>query len=405
MLIYMGLSYIFMILYDCNTLSEYKPSTLIFSEVLSIISCNILVYLVVIIPAAAIGFMPIRPILYLTIADILIIIIWVIVVNIVVKKLFPPKELLLISTESNCDELIYKFLNKSDRYIIKEKIIYSDEKINEIYDKSYIYNDILIGDVTSEIRNDIIKHCFNNSRNIYVIPKISDILLKYSEDLLILDTPIFLSSNFGLSLEIKIVKRLIDIVISLFVLLIFLPVWVIIALLIKLEDGGPVFYTQERVTINKKLFNILKFRSMKVSNDNNVLPTLNDDDRITKIGKFIRKYHIDEVPQFLNVLRGDMSIVGPRPERKEHVDLYSKEIVEFEYRYKVKAGLTGLAQIYGKYNTHAIDKLKLDLVYIKKCSVMFDLELIMRTLRVLIIKDNTEGFDIKTQEYIKNNAK
>ena len=405
MLIYMGLSYIFMILYDCNTLSEYKPATLIFSESLSIISCNVIVYLVVIIPAAALGFMPIRPIIYLTIIDIMVIIIWVIYVCSLFKKIFPPIELLLISSKPNCDELAYKFLKRSDRYVIKEKINYSDDILNKIYEKCKLYSDILIGDVTSEIRNDIIKHCFNNSRNIYVIPKISDILLKYSDDLLILDTPMFLSTNFGLSFEIKIVKRIIDVILSLLVIVLFLPIWILIAIFIKLEDGGPILFIQERVTINKELFNILKFRSMKVSNNNEVLPTLKEDDRITKIGKFIRKYHIDEVPQFINVLMGDMSIVGPRPERKEHVELYSKEVVEFDYRYKVKAGLTGLAQIYGKYNTSAIDKLKLDLIYIKKCSVMFDLELIMRTLRVLIIKDNTEGFDNKTQEYIKNNAK
>ena len=144
---------------------------------------------------------------------------------------------------------------------------------------------------------------------------------------------------------------------------------------------------------------------MKVSNSNEVIPTIENDDRITRIGKIIRKYHIDEIPQLINVLVGDMSLVGPRPERKEHVDLYTKEIAEFEYRSKVKAGLTGLAQIYGKYNTSAIDKLKLDLIYIKKCSFIFDLELILRTLKVLIIKENTEGFDVKAQEYIKNNAK
>ena len=184
-----------------------------------------------------------------------------------------------------------------------------------------------------------------------------------------------------------------------------MPIWILIALLIKIEDGGPVFYFQERVTINKKLFNIIKFRSMKFSNDDKIIPTIDSDSRITKIGFFIRKFHLDEVPQFLNVIKGDMSIVGPRPERKEHVDLYSTEIVEFDYRYKVKAGITGLAQIYGKYNTSPIDKLKLDLVYIKKCSFMFDLELIMRTLKVLVISDNTEGFDKKTQEYIMTNAK
>lgn len=405
MLMYMGLSYIFMILFDCNTLSEYRPATLIFSEILSITACNILVYFVIIIPAAAIGLMPIRPIFVLTLIDIVVIIIWALLVHNILKKFLPPKELLCISSKKNLDDIIFKLLKREDIFVVKDQVEYNEDNLKTIYDKCNSYDDILIGDITSEARNDIIKHCFNNSRNIYVIPKISDILLKYSDDLLYFDTPLFLSSNFGLSLELKIVKRTLDIIFSLFVIICFLPIWIIIALIIKLEDGGPIFFCQERVTINKKLFNIIKFRSMKVSKDDKIIPTSDSDDRITNIGRFIRKFHIDEVPQFINVLIGDMSVVGPRPERKEHVELYTKEIVEFDYRYKVKAGLTGLAQIYGKYNTTAIDKLKLDLVYIKKCSFMFDLELIMRTLKVLVISDNTEGFDKKTQEYIMNNAK
>ncbi len=405
MFMYMGLSYIFMILFDCNTLSEYRPATLIFSEMLSITACNILVYFVIIIPAAALGLMPIMPIILLTISDFIVIVLWALIVNSLLKKLLPPKELLCISSKSNLDLIIYKFIKRNDIFIVRDKIEYNENNLEYIYNKCNLYNDILIGDITSEARNDIIKHCFNNSRNIYVIPKISDILLKYSDDLLIFDTPLFLSSNFGLSIELKIIKRLIDIIFSLFVIICFMPIWIIVAIIIKLEDNGPIFFIQERVTINKKLFKIIKFRSMKVSNSDKIIPTTEEDDRITKIGKFIRKFHIDEVPQFINVLLGDMSIVGPRPERKEHVELYSKEIVEFDYRYKVKAGITGLAQIYGKYNTSAIDKLKLDLVYIKKCSLMFDLELIMRTLKVLVISDNTEGFDIKTKDYIMNNAK
>lgn len=405
MFMYMGLSYIFMILFDCNALSEYRPATLIFSEMLSITACNILVYFVIIIPAAALGLMPILPIILLTISDFIVIILWALIVNLLLKKLLPPKELLCISSKSNLDLIIYKFIKRNDIFIVRDKIEYNENNLEYIYNKCNLYNDILIGDITSEARNDIIKHCFNNSRNIYVIPKISDILLKYSDDLLIFDTPLFLSSNFGLSIELKIIKRLIDIIFSLFVIICFMPIWIIVAIIIKLEDKGPIFFTQERVTINKKLFKIIKFRSMKVSNSDRIIPTIEEDDRITKIGKFIRKFHIDEVPQFINVLLGDMSIVGPRPERKEHVELYSKEIVEFDYRYKVKAGITGLAQIYGKYNTSPIDKLKLDLVYIKKCSLMFDLELIMRTLKVLVISDNTEGFDIKTKDYIMNNAK
>ena len=145
---------------------------------------------------------------------------------------------------------------------------------------------------------------------------------------------------------------------------------------------------------------------MKQSNDKDVVrPTGKDDDRITKIGGFIRKTHIDELPQLINVLIGDMSIVGPRPERIEHVELYKKEIAEFGYRLKVKAGITGLAQIYGKYNTTAYDKLKLDLIYIKNYSLLFDIELILKTFKALFLKDNTEGFDKKSREFIEKNAK
>ena len=405
MIVYMCLSYIFMMLFDCNNLNEYRPAYIIFSETLSIISCNIIVYLVIIIPAAALGLMPIVPIIMMTLVDIVIIIIWGIVLYYIFKYSNSPKDILLITSKNSIDDIVYKFSNRNDLYKIKESIEFDINKLEVIYNKCNEYNDILIGDIVSEARNDIVKHCFNNLRNIYVIPKISDIILKYSDDLLLFDTPLYLSTNFRLSLEVKFFKRLIDIIISLIVLIVFLPLWLFVALLIKIEDGGPVLFCQERVTIDNKLFNIIKFRSMKVSNSNEVMPTIANDNRITKIGNIIRKYHIDEIPQLINVLFGDMSLVGPRPERKEHVDLYTKEIAEFEYRSKVKAGLTGLAQIYGKYNTSAMDKLKLDLIYIKKCSFIFDLELLLRTLKVLIIKENTEGFDIKAQEYIKNNAK
>ena len=404
MLVYMGLTYIFMTLFDCNNLSEYRPAYLIFSESLSIISCNIIVYLVIIIPAAALGLMPMMPIVIMTLKDIIIIILWSFLLYNLFKILVPPKDILLITSKNNMDEMIYKISKRNDLYKIKEQIIFNNN-LSEIYDKCNNYNNILIGDVTSEVRNDIIKHCFNNFRSIYVIPKLSDILLKYSDDLFIFDTPLFLSTSFGIPIEIKFFKRLIDFFLSVSTLFIFMPIWIIVAILIKIEDGGPIFYCQERVTINNKLFNIIKFRSMKVTNSNEVLPTLDSDDRITRIGSFIRKYHIDEIPQLINVIKGDMSIVGPRPERKEHVDLYSREIREFHYRNKVKAGLTGLAQIYGKYNTSAIDKLKLDLIYIKRCSILFDLELIVRTIKVLFIKENTEGFSIESQEYIKVNAK
>ena len=188
-------------------------------------------------------------------------------------------------------------------------------------------------------------------------------------------------------------------------LVVFAPLLIILALLIKLEDGGPIFYVQERVTKDEKKFNIIKFRSMKVDNDKTVRPTGVSDERVTRMGKFMRGIHLDEFPQFINVLMGDMSVVGPRPERIEHVNIYQDRIEEFKYRHKVKAGITGLAQIYGKYNTSAYDKLKLDLIYIKNYTIVLDIELLVRTLKIFFMQENTEGFSENQSKDITKHAK
>ena len=166
------------------------------------------------------------------------------------------------------------------------------------------------------------------------------------------------------------------------------------AIAIKAEDRGPVFYRQKRVTKDGKTFDILKFRSMIVDaeSDGKPHPATDNDDRITKVGKVIRAMRIDELPQIFNILKGDMSIVGPRPERVEHCEKYGAEIPEFEFRNKVKGGLTGFAQIYGKYNTSALDKLRLDLMYIENYSLLLDIKLILMTIRIMFKKESTEGF-------------
>lgn len=405
MVIYMVLFYIFTVIYDCNNISTNQLSILIISEILSVISCNVIIYLVAIIPAIATIFVPFMPIVNMSVVDIIVIIVWSLTANYLLKKFFNAEKLLLISNEEEVEKIIYKFSKRTDLYDIKETCCFDKKNISDIYKKCDEYDTILIGDLKSEDRNDIIKYCFDNVKNFLLSPKISDILLKYSDDIFVLDTPLYYSSSYGLSFESRFIKRVIDIILSLIVIVVFLPIWLIVALLIKLEDGGPVFFLQERITYNLKKFNIIKFRSMKVASDTVVVPTAEKDPRITKVGNVIRKFHIDEIPQFINVLIGDMSVVGPRPERIEHVHLYEKEIPEFTYRYKVKSGITGLAQIYGKYNTSAINKLKLDLIYIKRYSPLFDLELIIKTFKVLFIKENTEGFDETNREYISQNAK
>jgi lipopolysaccharide/colanic/teichoic acid biosynthesis glycosyltransferase len=193
----------------------------------------------------------------------------------------------------------------------------------------------------------------------------------------------------------RFLKRFFDILLSGLALIILSPILLITAIAIHLEDGGPVFFRQERVTLNEKRFVILKFRSMIVDaeKDGKPHPAGENDDRITKVGKVIRACRIDELPQLINIIKGDMSIVGPRPERWEHVEKYKAEIPEFSYRCKVKGGLTGYAQVYGKYNTGALDKLKLDLLYITNYRLTLDVQIIIETVKILFIKDSTEGFE------------
>jgi len=209
------------------------------------------------------------------------------------------------------------------------------------------------------------------------------------------DTPLLMVKGTGLSPMQRIVKRAMDIVLCSLAMIVAAPVMLVVALAIKLEDGGPVFYRQDRLTRGGREFKILKFRSMIVDAEKFAGAVLasGDDPRITRVGKVIRATRLDELPQILNILKGDMSIVGPRPERKVLADEIQKELPEFEYRLKVRGGLTGYAQIYGKYNTSSYDKLRLDMMYIENYSLMLDIKLIILTLRIIFSKDSTEGID------------
>ena len=282
------------------------------------------------------------------------------------------------------------------KYRLVKRIKYNDASVvlDDIISNS---SNVLINDVPAQIENKIIKLCFDKDIRVYVVPKLADIILKASDSINIIDTPLYLSRNLNMSLGQRFVKRTFDIFVSFFALLILSPIILITAIAIKVEDGGPVFYRQERVTKNGKHFMILKFRSMIVNaeSDGRPHPAGEKDSRITKVGRFIRACRIDELPQLFNILTGDMSIVGPRPERYEHVIKYTNDIPEFRYREKVKGGLTGYAQVYGKYNTTALDKLKLDLTYIANYSFLLDLQIFFETFKVIFQKESTEGFDSK----------
>ena len=394
----------FMIALDSGKIGENRLFTTIFLQFLNIFFCNIFAYLVIIIPTYSRGLIEISPLIMTGLAQFICVIVICVILDFLYKIIFPAMPMLLITNNESIDMLTYKLNQRKDIYNIIETIS-CDKAFEEIKTKCEKYGNVIVGDIESQKRNDILKYCFENVDTIYIMPKLSDIIIKDTTNLYVFDTPMYISNNNGINGFQGFVKRVIDIILSLILLIILSPLLIIVSILIKIEDGGKVLFIQDRVTKDNKIFKILKFRSMKqTKNDNIVRPTSKDDDRITKIGNFIRKTHIDELPQLINVLIGDMSIVGPRPERIEHVELYKKEISEFGYRLKVKAGITGLAQIYGKYNTTAYDKLKLDLIYIKNYSLLFDIELILKTFKALLLKDNTEGFDEKSREHIEKNA-
>ena len=369
-----------------------KSSSLMLSQTLALLAANISIYLETVLLSAR--FVNVIPMVELTAIDIVVAFIWTFCVNRIFRKLFPARHILLLYEEYDPSSLLRKVNSRKDRYLIK-KSMNVEEGWETVTKEMHNYYAVFLCDIHSPLRNRLVKYCYANGIRSYITPKISDIIIRSSENIHMFDTPLLLSRNNGLSFEQKLVKRFMDIVISLVMLIITSPFMLITAVAIKLYDGGPVFFRQKRCTINGKEFYIHKFRSMIVDaeKEGEVIPATDDDERITPVGKVIRKTRLDELPQFIDILKGDMSVVGPRPERVEHVEQYTEEIPEFAYRLKVKGGLTGYAQIYGKYNTTAYDKLKLDLMYIQNYSILLDLKLIIMTVKIVFVKESTEGFE------------
>ena len=257
------------------------------------------------------------------------------------------------------------------------------------------YDGVILWDIPAQIRNKLYKYCFGVGIRVYIMPKIPDILIKGADQLHLFDTPILLTREYVLSFEQRLAKRVIDFVCALLLCIIASPIMLLTAIAIKAYDRGPVFYKQIRCTRDMKEFYILKFRSMRVDAEKDGVARLaaKNDDRITPVGRFIRMVRIDELPQLFNILKGEMTFIGPRPERPEIIMQYMEGMPEFIFRTKVKAGLAGYAQVYGKYNTTPYDKLKLDLFYIENYSIWLDIKLMLLTLKILFRPESTEGVD------------
>ncbi|MDO4464025.1 MAG: exopolysaccharide biosynthesis polyprenyl glycosylphosphotransferase [Bacillota bacterium] len=400
--IYLVLLFFFTNTYGGLKIGYLKPLDVFLSQFFAVIIVNIITYFQIslmrnwLVPPGCFGIA--------TVVQLLIAAAWTTFCNGVYRRVFPPRKMLLIHGERDIEDILRKFASRKDKYRIakcmdiREGLWRIEEEIEGDYGA------IVLWDIPTADRNQLLKYCYSRSVRVYMMPKIPDVLIKGSDQLHLFDTPIFLTREYALTVEQRIAKRLIDIICSLLLLLIASPFMLITAIAIKCYDGGPVLYKQVRCTRGAREFMIMKFRSMRVDAEKDGVARLaaKNDSRITPIGRFIRAVRIDELPQLINILKGDMSFIGPRPERPEIIKQYMEEMPEFAFRMKVKAGLAGYAQVYGKYNTTPYDKLKLDLSYIENYSVWLDLKLMLLTLKILIRPESTEGIESTQVTAMKN---
>lgn len=389
--VYAVMLYVSSSMYGSLRLGYFRNGELIYTHTLATICANAVSYIPIVLLVK--HFKTVMPLVFMTAGQFVIICIWGYLANGIYRKLYPPRKVIMIYGERPVAALMNKLNSREDCFEIGE-VVKIQTVTEELKEKLLQYEGVVICDIPSKMRNELLKFCYGKSLRVYSTPKISDIIIRSAESMHYFDTPLLLSRNDGLSIEQAFIKRAMDIFVSAVMLVITSPVFLVTAAAIKMHDGGPVFFYQERCTKDGKVFSICKFRSMIVDAEKNgaSVPATERDPRITPVGNIIRKLRIDELPQLLNILKGEMSLVGPRPERVEHVHLYSESIPEFAYRMKVKGGLTGYAQVYGKYNTTAYDKLKMDLMYIQNYSVLLDIEILFKTIKILFEKESTEGF-------------
>ncbi len=315
--------------------------------------------------------------------------IWMIRKNNCVKQ-----NILIYGDLNNAKEVTQKIINKQG-HLFNVKYIYDvKEDVSGLYSLLKKVDHIVIGnDVPNENVKDIFIYCMKNNKNVFFIPDIHTIFLRNAQFIQLDDVPVFNSTRFGLSFEQKLIKRTIDVVISLIGIIVTLPIMLVVAILVKSTSPGPIFFKQLRATIDNKEFHVYKFRTMVNNAESQTGPVLaaSNDSRITSLGKFLRTSRLDEIPQLFNVLGGSMSLIGPRPERPHFISQFIEETPEYMFRMQVKAGITGLAQVLGKYTTNFTDKLKYDLLYIRNYSLALDINILIKTVKVVLNQESSAG--------------
>lgn len=388
-------------IYKAFYISIARISEMVYSQCLALIMSDGLLYAVLCLVSRK--FLAVYPLCLALIAQMLLSALWCIVAHKWYFKTYPPKKTVIVyDRDENVDLLIGAYGLHKKFYIVRSVCV--AQCVDNERDTLQGVKTVFLYGVHSHERNRILKFCVEQDITAYVLPRIGDIIMSGGKYINLFHLPFFRVDRYEPKPEYLFFKRLFDIVISALALLVLSPVMLVTAAAVKLSDGGPVFYKQKRLTKNRKEFNVIKFRSMRQDAEKDGVARLSTgetDTRITPVGRVIRKLRVDELPQLFNILGGSMSIVGPRPERPEIAIQYEKELPEFSLRLQAKAGLTGYAQVYGKYNTTPYNKLQLDLIYIAHPSFFEDLRIIFATIKILFLRESTEGIAEGMENAIK----
>ena len=377
-------------LYDGLAISYARVGELVYSQSLSAFISDFIMYLVIMLLVRDYTVNPL-PLLGCFGLQVLFAVIWCLTINHGYFNTFAKKSSIIVYDERKGLTGLIKDHGLDNKFDVQKKC-----HVNEVLrnlDVLHDYDVVFLAGVHSKSRNKIIKYCVSHNITSLIIPRVGDTLMASAHRMHILHLPVLRLERYNPTPEYLFIKRAFDIVVSLIAIIILSPFMIITALAIK-SDGGPALYKQVRLTKDGKEFKVLKFRSMRVDAEKDGVARLStgeNDDRITKVGHVIRAIRFDELPQLFNILKGDMTIVGPRPERPEIAKQYYEELPEFALRLQCKAGLTGYAQVYGKYNTEPYDKLLMDLMYISQPGILQDLHIMFATVKILFMKESTEG--------------
>lgn len=376
--------------YDAFLMSMQRISEIVYAQFLAVAVSDFIMYIVIWLLSKHLP--NILPGVAALIGQVILAAVWAYNAHHAYFKIFPPQATAVIyDTRQGTEKLIGKYGLDSKYKVVLTAT--ADECIANLAMLDGV-STVFMSGIHSHDRNVILKYCVENNIGTFVIPRIGDTIMSGAYPMHMFHLPMLKVGRYHPQPEYLFIKRLLDIVISAVALVVLSPIFLITAIVIKATDHGPVFYKQIRLTKDGKEFGILKFRSMRVDAEKDGVARLSSgdhDDRITPVGKVIRACRIDELPQLLNILRGELSIVGPRPERPEIAAQYCEEMPEFSLRLQAKAGLTGYAQIYGKYNTTPYDKLVMDLMYIAHPSIVEDLKIMFATVKILFMPESTEG--------------